>query len=66
VGSSNQEYHFLSPRYHHLKDTLCSIKNKLELRIDQNGHISINGMTTTESFFRSNILESLYIKQKNI
>lgn len=42
VGSSNQRYIFLSDRYK--SQELENIKNKFEIRIDDNGKIAINGM----------------------
>lgn len=44
VGSSNQKYRFLTSRYDYIKDNLFSIKNKVEVRIEINGQVSINGM----------------------
>ncbi len=48
VGSSNQQYHFLSPRYLHMKNTLTNIANRLEIRIYQDGQIFLNGMANSE------------------
>ena len=48
VGSSNQQYHFLSPRYLHMKNTLTNIANRLEIRIYQDGQIFLNGMASSE------------------
>ena len=42
VGSSNQRYIFLTDRYT-LKEIL-SYKNKIEVHIDKDGRIDINGM----------------------
>lgn len=44
VGSSNQNYRFLSPKYEYLKNNLSSIKNKVEVRVNENGSVFINGM----------------------
>lgn len=48
IGSSNQNYYFLTDRYLCLKDNLKSINNKLEIRIQANGEIAINGMADLE------------------
>ena len=42
VGSSNQNYHFLSNKYD--ESIITKYKNKIELRIDKNNNISLNGM----------------------
>ena len=42
VGSSNQKYHFLTNRYN--KKILSEYKNKIEVNINKNGMIFINGM----------------------
>lgn len=44
VGSLNQNYRFLSPKYEYLKNNLSFIKNKVEVRINENGSVFINGM----------------------
>ena len=45
VGSSNQRYHFITPRYRHLKYELSNISNRIEVRIQEDGSILVNGMT---------------------
>ena len=42
VGSSNQNYYFFSNRYD--KSIINKYKNKIEVRIDKNNKISLNGM----------------------
>ena len=42
VGSSNQNYHFLTKRYN--KEIFSKYKNKIEVNIKKNGIIFINGM----------------------
>lgn len=42
VGSSNQNYYFLSNKYD--ESIVTKYKNKIELRIDKNNNISLNGM----------------------
>jgi len=44
VGSSNQCYRFLTPVYRHLEHNLHTFKNRLEVRIKENGAVLINGM----------------------
>lgn len=44
VGSSNQEYHFLTERYAFLEELWRGGKNKAEVRIMPDGRISVNGM----------------------
>lgn len=46
VGSSNQEYHFLTSRYN--EGILDTYKNKIEINIKKNGTIFINGMGNFE------------------
>jgi anaerobic ribonucleoside-triphosphate reductase activating protein len=40
VGSSNQNYRFLTPKYESLSNKISSIKNKVEVRICENGVFS--------------------------
>lgn len=49
VGSSNQRYHFLTPRYENLKQSIDQIPNRIEVRIGSDGKIYINGMAGLES-----------------
>ncbi|WP_323735860.1 4Fe-4S single cluster domain-containing protein [Methanosphaera sp. ISO3-F5] len=44
IGSSNQEYHFLSNRYKYLENKLNLLENKIEIRLKKDGSIVINGM----------------------
>lgn len=44
IGSTNQQYHFLTDRYAYLKDTINNIKNGFDIRISPKGEILINGM----------------------
>jgi anaerobic ribonucleoside-triphosphate reductase activating protein len=48
VGSSNQQFHFLSKRYRHLEKQLARFTNGLEIRLMPNGGIFINGMMEKE------------------
>ena len=47
VGSSNQRYHFLTSRYEGIKPKLLDIPNCVEIRIQEDGIITINGMLTS-------------------
>ncbi|BBU40837.1 anaerobic ribonucleoside-triphosphate reductase-activating protein [Aeribacillus pallidus] len=49
VGSSNQNYHFLTDVYKHLETNFHQFQNKIEIRISQNGTISVNGMATKDT-----------------
>lgn len=44
IGSSNQEYQFFSDRYSSLEDKLDSLENNVEVRINKDGSIIVNGM----------------------
>jgi len=50
VGSTNQRIFFQTERYKHLEDKLHTIKNKVEVRIEEDGTIAINGMMPKEKF----------------
>ncbi len=49
VGSANQRYHFLTPRYRHLESKLTDIPNRLEIRLQSDGQVLINGLTSSET-----------------
>jgi anaerobic ribonucleoside-triphosphate reductase activating protein len=44
VGSSNQEFVFLTDRYRLLESRLAAIPNRTELRVGAGGTVSMNGM----------------------
>ena len=48
VGSSNQEFHFLTQRLEEWKNTWENTKNKVEIRIMSDGRLSANGMINGE------------------
>jgi anaerobic ribonucleoside-triphosphate reductase activating protein len=48
VGSKNQRFHFLTDRYRHLEAQLTELPNRLEIRIESDGRIQINGMASSE------------------
>lgn len=50
IGSSNQNIYFQTPRYKHLEKDMSSIQNKIEIRIDEQGSVKINGMMRKEEF----------------
>lgn len=43
VGSRNQRFHFLSDRYASLRDSLCLVGDRLEVRISPAGDVQVNG-----------------------
>lgn len=51
VGSSNQRYHFLTDRYD--ETILTKYKNKIEVNVQKNGLIFINGMGDFEKVVKS-------------
>lgn len=51
VGSKNQNYYFLTDIYD--KNILNLYKNKIEINIDKNGMIFVNGMGDFEKFTRN-------------
>jgi anaerobic ribonucleoside-triphosphate reductase activating protein len=44
VGSSNQRYHFLTDTYKNFKSNISNLKNKVEIRLENNGEVIVNGM----------------------
>lgn len=51
VGSKNQRYHFLSSRYN--EEILKQYKNKIEVNVQKNGLIFINGMGDFDKLSKS-------------
>lgn len=49
IGSSNQRYHFLTSRYRHLEAELARTPNRIEVRLQPDGKILINGLASTET-----------------
>jgi anaerobic ribonucleoside-triphosphate reductase activating protein len=43
VGSTNQRFHFLTPRYRHLADELERIPDRIEVRLHADGTAWLNG-----------------------
>lgn len=62
-GSSNQRYHFLTNRYSHLKEELQGIPNKIEIRLERDGTISLNGMATQDTL--DHLFENLAIRNSD-
>lgn len=58
VGSSNQRYHFLTTVYKKLENQLPTMGNKIEIRIGNDGLVSVNGMATQQT------LNELFDKNK--
>lgn len=54
IGSSNQRYHFLTPRYRYLKQELEAIPNRLEIKLQPDGELYVNGLAN------SDLLNSLF------
>lgn len=48
VGSTNQEFHFLTDRYRHLADELEVQPDRIEVRVAATGEVSINGWATAD------------------
>lgn len=48
VGSSNQKIHFLTDKYIQFKDELSERKHQIEIRLSQDGTVTINGMLSEE------------------
>ncbi len=46
VGSTNQEFRFLTDRYRHLEPTLQASPDRVEVRVSQHGEVTINGWAT--------------------
>ncbi|MDR0577550.1 MAG: radical SAM protein [Candidatus Accumulibacter sp.] len=49
VGSSNQQFHFLTDRYAHLAQKLDTIPNRIEVRMGADGRILVHGLAPLES-----------------
>ena len=58
VGSSNQQYHFLSNRYD--ETILAQYKNKIEVNIEKNGTIFVNGMGDFEEVSKGLKISNYY------
>jgi anaerobic ribonucleoside-triphosphate reductase activating protein len=52
VGSSNQSFHFLTPRYRQLQEALGRMPNTLEVHISPSGVVRTNGMMPDSALAR--------------
>lgn len=57
VGSTNQGFHFLTPRYQHLAGSLTGISDRVEIRIHTDGRLAVNGWASDDALDR--LLEGL-------
>ncbi|WP_261766179.1 4Fe-4S single cluster domain-containing protein [Kocuria flava] len=48
VGSTNQRFHFLTPRYAHLRNRLGACNDRLEVRVTAEGQVSVNGWAASD------------------
>lgn len=48
VGSSNKMFHFLTPRYRDLESRLPEFPNRIEIRLEPDGRILVNGMAPSD------------------
>ena len=48
VGSTNQQFHFLTDRYLHLRDELATLPDRVEVRIAPTGEVRLNGWATVD------------------
>lgn len=48
VGSTNQEFHFLTDRYRHLADELSVLPDRVEIRVALTGEVRLNGWATVD------------------
>jgi len=48
VGSKNQRFRVLTPRYRHLANRLGVVSDRVEVRIGSDGHVFVNGMCSQD------------------
>ena len=48
VGSTNQEFHFLTDRYLYLQDELSELPDRVEIRVAPTGEVQLNGWATID------------------
>ena len=63
VGSSNQRYHFLTDRYRHLANDIDSIPNRLEVRLQRDGKVLVNGMASAQQLIE--IFDSIAVTDRS-
>lgn len=49
VGSTNQTFHFLTPRYRHLRATLSASPDRVEIRVGADGRVAVNGWASDDA-----------------
>jgi anaerobic ribonucleoside-triphosphate reductase activating protein len=49
VGSNNQRFHFLTQRYVHLRDSLHTMPDRIEVRVSPGGEIAVNGWAEVDA-----------------
>lgn len=52
LGSGNQSFRFLSPRYQHLEGTLGTAPDLIEVRVGADGGVAVNGWASTADLER--------------
>lgn len=52
VGSTNQQFRFLTDRYSNLADKLPLIPDRLEVKVARDGRVELNGMASMEQLER--------------
>jgi anaerobic ribonucleoside-triphosphate reductase activating protein len=52
VGSANQRFHFLTDRLKEFEPRLADLPDRLEVRIDATGRVTVNGWATTDQLDR--------------
>jgi anaerobic ribonucleoside-triphosphate reductase activating protein len=57
VGSTNQRFRFLTPRYRHLASQLAVVPDRVEVRIASDGHLFVNGMCSQD--FRGSLRQEV-------
>lgn len=46
VGSRNQTFHVLTDRHSHLQQDLSTLKDRVEIRVQSDGSVKVNGWAT--------------------
>ncbi|WP_124728305.1 4Fe-4S single cluster domain-containing protein [Staphylospora marina] len=63
VGSSNQRIHFLTDRYAFLKPELGRHRNRLEIRLERGGIVTLNGVADMDAL--QELLEELELERES-
>ncbi|HMS75247.1 4Fe-4S single cluster domain-containing protein [Gordonia sp. (in: high G+C Gram-positive bacteria)] len=48
VGSTNQEFHFLTDRLRHVEAELTALPDRIEVRVAASGEVTVNGWAATD------------------